>query len=993
MKKAAFWGSRARNNYIVEALFTLSVRNQFMKSFYRKGRYWLMGVCVMMSLCAKAQTYGYKLFDSYEGKQIFELSDVAEIDSGRLLIAGPAGPLVFDGYTFKRPMRRKNLNYYWFWSLVKDAKGRTWGISRDGSIQQIQLDTVISHPANDTLTELLTSRMHTGLRAGANDTLYVILRHRNYYFKVAPDGGVEKVEISFEGLQNTVYCKDMGDGLVTAVSPWSVESDTVHLMFENQVFSFSGNEGASEVNTLKYEDNYLITHHKHVYLIENDGRVKDTSISSPVLGVLRDSKGLLWFATEKGVECWSGGMKKRLFRVLENTACSAVYEDSEGIMWMTTRNGLYRQESSFLLKYWRDEEAYFETDFFTSFFSSDSSFYMYNGNGIATMGPTGMVKTEMRLYPEGGKGQVFDDELFCYANGIYQKSASGFYRLPLSFSYFQPLSNEDGTFWVMSPGNVIKVNRMGQVLFNAKDSFEQFPDIQYQRAFSKPGFVDESERLWFHTMRKVFILSEEGVEQVMAPEESEQTLDNVTAIRKVGNVVWIAARDGFWTYYQEQLNFYPSTDSVLHYNSFIEQESDSALWMLGVNGGMRIAFRTEDNAVLLHTDILDHKSGIGSMAIWASRFWNGHMWFSSKEGVSRLNVKDWLRLQKKTPTALVTHVNQNAALAQERLSRFQHDENNVSVTFKTHSKLGDVLPKYRYRLLGADSTWHSTVDTQAIFSGLKPGRYQFEVKAINGLGKESDEAAVYAFVVDSPFWKTWWFLLMSFLGLQSLVGGIIWRMNTMRRKVMASEKDALEAELKTLRMQINPHFMYNALNAIGGGRDEAAAHQMAEFANLSRMILEASRQKIISLSDELEIASTYLRFITKYSEGNVQHEVQIAPEVKGSLEMVEVPPLLLQPLLENAIQHGASKVQEGRVRLAVNHTDNLVEITIEDNGLGMANSTQRPDRSASAGIPILVERIEKLNRARDGNIKISWQNGNNKDQGTLVRITIPHTTK
>lgn len=213
-------------------------------------------------------------------------------------------------------------------------------------------------------------------------------------------------------------------------------------------------------------------------------------------------------------------------------------------------------------------------------------------------------------------------------------------------------------------------------------------------------------------------------------------------------------------------------------------------------------------------------------------------------------------------------------------------------------------------------------------------------------------------------------------------------------------KKLAEIELKAIRAQINPHFIFNCLNSIQlfvMQRDyEHAQKYLSDFSYLIRKTLDFSRRNFISLSDEITYLNTYLGLEKMRFEQKMSFEIMVDPDI-GASEL-EVPAMLLQPYVENAVKHGMSNETNTSGFLSIRFTlpeSDMLECVIEDNGIGIERSRalrSMPSHHQSSGMEISLNRAELLNKMYNTGIQIeiidksSTQDNNS---GTLIKILIP----
>lgn len=278
---------------------------------------------------------------------------------------------------------------------------------------------------------------------------------------------------------------------------------------------------------------------------------------------------------------------------------------------------------------------------------------------------------------------------------------------------------------------------------------------------------------------------------------------------------------------------------------------------------------------------------------------------------------------------------------------FSHNENYFSFQFSA-SAPAQAEVQYRYILRGQDQAFTPAGPTmEAVFTNIPPGKYIFEVQAVARevvLGKTT-----LAFQIRPAFWQTNWFwaLVVGVLGLMVylLVQQRIKNLNAR----LALEAEKADWERKALRLQMNPHFIFNALDGITAfifkNEPQKAVRYLSNFAKLMRLTLESSREGYIALETEENILKNYLeleqlRFSSQFSY-HIEMEADLDP-------YTEIPPMMIQPHVENAILHGLRPLEnrEGKVTITFKKgTSDTVVVAITDNGVGRKQAAAIKARS------------------------------------------------
>ncbi|WP_340065130.1 histidine kinase [Ascidiimonas aurantiaca] len=202
--------------------------------------------------------------------------------------------------------------------------------------------------------------------------------------------------------------------------------------------------------------------------------------------------------------------------------------------------------------------------------------------------------------------------------------------------------------------------------------------------------------------------------------------------------------------------------------------------------------------------------------------------------------------------------------------------------------------------------------------------------------------------------------------------------------------------LKSFRSQMNPHFIFNALNSVNqfiAESDERSANRyLSEFSRLMRSVLENSEEDFIPLRSEIDLLELYVKL--EHSRFKDKFDYHIVIDEELDIDSFRIPPMLLQPYIENAIWHGLRYTEEkGQLQIIFSrYNENTVSIIIEDNGIGRKRSavlkTQNQKKQKSRGMGIIQKRIAILNRMYKQKIEVQVHDLNKDGTGTCVRVLL-----
>ncbi len=336
-----------------------------------------------------------------------------------------------------------------------------------------------------------------------------------------------------------------------------------------------------------------------------------------------------------------------------------------------------------------------------------------------------------------------------------------------------------------------------------------------------------------------------------------------------------------------------------------------------------------------------------------------------------------------------------------QLTQLRYRENNIAVNFSVLDFGSGSPPPVFYRL--SNGGWKEIPPgTRSLrFPALAPGRDSL----IFRVGEQIMPDTI-RFNIDTPFWNKWWFYLAGFIIVSG--AGYAYYRNLLRRKLrqlqFLNEKLQLEqtlgkSMLASIRAQMNPHFFYNALNTIQAyifTSDKAKATSfLAKFSRLTRMILEMSEKETITLDEEIEALTLYLEL----EQMRFKEEFTYTIQTHGMIhtETVELPSMIIQPYVENAVKHGLlHKEGDKNVEVSFQQLPEHLLVMIEDNGIGRKRSEAlnkiKREKYQSFATRANEKRLELLNSGRKEKVVVRTtdkMNDNGIPAGTKVELFIP----
>lgn len=480
--------------------------------------------------------------------------------------------------------------------------------------------------------------------------------------------------------------------------------------------------------------------------------------------------------------------------------------------------------------------------------------------------------------------------------------------------------------------------------------------------------------------------------------EYEQLQNNISEIRHLNGdwLVVVVKGDGLAFIKGTALRSYLSLEelgvkTIQHVNYH-----HGWLWLATDKGVHRLKFdpNWQAHEQLFYTS----KDGLLSDFVYQVKFLHDKAHIATQKGLVILPERSFmphvhpplLTLKRARLMAEGTTVNQGEELPYNTGGiRFQLE----GVSLKS---AGDV--KYHYRMIGRDTSWYETSEADIRIPTLLPGIYQFEAFMTDHWGVKSDPVS-FAFAVAPPFWRTWWFILVMVLLLSLIIWmGYRYRINQVKDRMNAAqEKNRLARQ--ALYSQMNPHFTFNTLNSIqqyilNNDKREASKY-LTRFSRLMRSVLDNSKASEVSLFEEINTIKQYLDLEKLRFGGKMEYHIEVDDHIDEDDTLI--PPMIIQPYVENAIWHGmANNDGIGMIRIGFWPDNGQLICSVKDNGIGVTKSLELRNKSGtgrkSHGMNITRDRLTLLlgSEYAETAVQILDNSATDpKETGTTVIIRIP----
>ncbi len=509
-------------------------------------------------------------------------------------------------------------------------------------------------------------------------------------------------------------------------------------------------------------------------------------------------------------------------------------------------------------------------------------------------------------------------------------------------------------------------------------------------------YDEVSNSRWIGTTNGFYFVESGSIKQLNSA--------HIRMIKIYGDKMFVGTRnDGLYIYDKDsqELIRHLNSSQELTENSIIAMEQDAAdnYWLASFGGITVLNSKLEVTRRIYEDEGLSN----GEFNTMASEKFDNQLYFGTINGLTKIDPDEVLRRKNEVKLNL-TWVDewQNGKLESKKFKQDLSVQANLdSINF--HYVVPDYYPtmhSFRQSDIKYTINKESSVDYRngkIHFSDLKLGKHKLELKAGNTSYTLRGNNEINFKVV--PYLKPWLvgaiILFLAFL--------ILWAFRKQKKESIASlqqererfDKQLAEMELVALRAQMNPHFIFNALGAIqyfiNTNDVERADEYLSKFAKLMRSILESSKSKFIGLEEEIHMLKLYSSLEHIRFEEKFEYSFEVDERIEGS--GFQIPSMIIQPIVENAINHGLYHLDKRKGKLEVSFKmldDETVICKIKDNGIGRLASANFRKKKAhrSRGMQIIKERIAALKKSDLYELEINYDDLKTPTLGTEVTIII-----
>jgi len=950
-----------------------------------------------------AQNFPFREYTVMDGLPQSQATRLIQDSRGFIWIITRNGLSRFDGIDFVNYFRKNNLLSNSVHVIIEDTSGVIWALSK-GGMSRYTGRGFVNFPIPDSLSKFFPTE---NTAWGKNNNLLIL------WFD--PQFGINKI-IGFNDGKYFDYSKKYHALDTMHIQYMSFEKDSERLLLgdkENNLWIW--NQALSELIKCRRFDR-IFSEHGSFRGLSNDtlfcfnkGKLEVCEYRSQsgrtiaMLNMVESSREINFFRDNTD------------YKTILPFNYTGYYSDNEDVMWLTSEGGLYRLLSTAFTSY-SDEDIGKPNNWAIS---EDSNGHIWIGSLYGTL-----VEFDGKEFHERTEWKHF----FHSTVGFFKGSR------------------------VMSNGDIWFSTNEGVLIWNGS----RFSIIEGLPEYTQVVYIYEdpdSGIIMFSTQIGLFVIKD-GKRDLLT-RFNDTDLGVIEGITKDDDgTYWLSGHKGVVKYdLKTPLPVHEKTlPQALTYT--IEKDSFGGIWVTSDEGlffrgkdspefvpGLPEAINSSANSIIIMDDthilagrvsdiciidleklyrkeknyyrIYDKNDGFEGKDCLDNgiiRDKSGKFWILTSSGVVVFDP-DKLKINSKPPVLRLTgFYYQTDSLTWEPIdsSNFfykipddivlDRNQNKVQITFSGISFTNPENVRLQYRLIGFDSHWSLPLNKRfVIYEKLPPGNYSFQVRGKNADGIETSEPLIIQFRILPAFWETNLFFISSVILVIAL--SVIITLNIMRRRQRKQrEEEKLRSELSSLQMssvlkQFDPHFSFNVISSVGSlimkGEKELAYDYIIKLSALLRTLLSDGSLIFRSLSDEIDFVRRYCELQKLRFKDRFDFKIVISENVDLHRE---IPKMIIQTFVENAIKHGfENRIEGGRVVIDINKTDIATEISIIDNGIGRDAALKSNSMGTGQGVNLINGIFGLMNVYNSGKstVEITDIQQNGTPTGTRVSIKIP----
>ncbi|WP_143309989.1 sensor histidine kinase [Chitinophaga vietnamensis] len=969
--------------------------------FIRHILLWMLAI-LSVSTATLAQGLMIRNYNVKDGLANATVYTAVQDKDGFIWFATPTGVSKFDGKRFRNYSKKDGLTDNDVVKLAADSKGRVWFLTLSGK-PSFYYHSVIHNEDNDSsltfnnrshyMQYAFEDSAHAVWFLNSNNRVLFYNGRKMEYGKLG-DANTDPLFMLrnahiFRSLMNAFQVESLHDinnpdQKIFPVSPYPITDGDfkAHIrsnpivLLRNTLYSFSAKEAVCFFNGAEWGIREDISN----VCIDNDN---------------------LWIGTQRALYYLKGFFRgeKKVTRLLENHYITSLLKDRDGNIWISTfGDGVYYiPYKNFYFSYLDNTNGLYSHSIFSIYKDKRTDLLLIGQNAgiLNTIDAHGSIRQFM-LDTTTGRNSLLsilpykdNNVLIGTDNGLFQFNTTS--QKATRLKAVKMLKDVD-----VSPSGKIRIAAKNQVI-----ALDDYSINDLDMLVTSVACINDSS-YYVGTNNGLYFCSDRN-RQLLRPGNDTHLRQSIKDLKWIDGYLWIGTSDqGIYVMHH---------DSVVKHLASVNNLASDICQQLYYDGAGHLYVATNHGVSVIDVKTqtiirnITSNDGLSSDDIRGVFNDDGLLYIATSNGLCYFRG-DNIPVDSVPPVIYLSNIRYGD-------STFLPDQNFVHLFRRKASfeaEFGTIvfdlpdLVEYQYNFSGDSTTgWVTTMSNIIPFPDLQPGAYKLMVRARKYKSDWSQPLGININIL--PQWyQQWWargiVLVLGLLLILVILRYIVRRIKQAEKRKTEYNRRIAELEAKALTNQMNPHFIFNSLNSVQHlileKEEKQALNFLADFATLMRQMLNNSRKSYISLEEEIAFLTRYLELEKIRFAHSFTYHFILEDALKDYT--IYIPPMIIQPIVENAIKHGlAPKNSSGYLEIRLEMEGDLLYCSVDDDGIGWDKSnsikSSRLIKHESTALSVIKERLQII-KSFNGNVgKLEiidkFKSGFGNKEGTLVEILIP----
>ncbi|PXY41378.1 histidine kinase [Flavobacterium cheongpyeongense] len=914
------------------------------------------------------------------------------------------------------------------WDITEDTDGNMWFASYGGGVSKFDGKKFTVFTTKNGLLANKTRKVFSSkgkIYVGTEQGISIIdIKTNRLITPKVPEHKEDFISIAFVEYNGTVYFTSIFEGLFKIDESFSTPRIRSVILHKNSyslgLFGstlYSGNEtyiNKFDFNKISKGDKSSINFGKSfVWQFAKDNR---NTIFAAAWGVYTPNGGLYTIANDKMTDV------STIYGIDSKNLLNVVYDQFNDILYVgSNNNGIYQIRLDQIINY-----NLFNTTSIIDFENFNNHKLILETTGVKVLNPKQQIinsisledfkKIEMNFYR---KGKNISNK-----QGAESRDFELNFNIPTNEIEFYEIVKNQNSLWINSNIGIFEIDKNYKII-------NYLPKHSLKIGFTYNGKLIETityAGVRVYENLKTLENTHYSKFQKNTPQYIVKILNNnnKTYLLSVFNGVYVYKNNQFQSYLANGIWNEKKFKHITKNNKgqlilgaefgdvFIVDDSKSfkileTISKKEITGNTILFLEAYKDYILIGTEkginiykngvtrLIDKEQGLKDCNITTSQIFGNALWLGTKKGFYTIDLNRLISTQLTVSEIGISKISiNNVPLSPNNYKWFRYNSKTIVCDYKHNSLSIDFIPKghsfpnklkFRYRLK-SNERWSPYSEKTNLFLPYLPyGNYNVQIEIFDMNAGKSRIFTILQLQIQPPIWLSWWFITLTILFLLALIIFVFLRIKRKSNEKTIIQQRIAETKLEALLSQMNPHFTFNAMNAIqdfiiSNDIDNSLLY-ISEFSKLIRKTLENSSKQKITIDEEIEYLEAYITIENMRFDNLIDFEIEISPEVDTCF--TKIPTMLLQPFVENVFVHAFNEsIPSPKLIISFKMiSETILECKIIDNGMGL-KASKKNKLHQSKGIELTKERLLLLQDLNSSPIETTFS----ENDGTTVTILL-----